>query len=74
MLRNGNYTDMENKLYMWQIYEIFLFIDKPLVSSEAGTLYNPASKLVESEKQVSNSPKQLTSIEKLSVSWVYSVA
>lgn len=46
-----------------------LFLDKPLSSSEAGALYTPAAtKLVEGEKQVVNSPKQLTTIEKLSVS------
>ena len=48
----------------------FLFVDRPLVSSEAGTLYNPVSKLIETEKQVSSSSKQLTSIEKISVSFL----
>ena len=56
-------------MHLCVIYCNVLFLDKPLSSSEAGTLYNPAStKLVETEKQVSNSPKQLSSIEKLSVS------
>ena len=54
------------------VYDLFcsvLFLDKPLSSSEAGALYTPAAtKLVEAEKQVVNSPKQLTTIEKLSVS------
>jgi len=48
-----------------------LFIDQPLASAEAGTLYNPVSKLVEAEKQPPSLPKQLSTIEKLSVSCVY---
>lgn len=48
---------------------IFL-ADKPLASSEAGSLYNPSSKIKEAEKQTSDSPKQLSTIEKLSVSYV----
>lgn len=49
----------------------YMFIDKPLTSSEIGSLYNPTSKLMDVEKQVSSSPKQLTSIDKISVSCVF---
>ena len=53
---------------------MLLFTDKPLEPTEAGSWYNAVAKLAEVEKQVSNTVKQLSTIQRLSVSCTYNVA